>query len=94
MIAGGDRRTAIACVLAESEEQLARDTGSELDWADIPADRPERAPAVAAVRKQLLSLRLDSDAVTWFREHGPGYQMRMNAVLRAFVLQQASHHRG
>jgi uncharacterized protein (DUF4415 family) len=37
--------------------------------------------------KKLLSLRLDSDVVEWFKQQGPGYQTRMNAVLRAFVHQ-------
>jgi len=35
--------------------------------------------------KKLLSLRLDSDIIDWFKGQGPGYQTRMNAVLRAFV---------
>jgi uncharacterized protein (DUF4415 family) len=38
--------------------------------------------------KRLLSLRLDTDVVDWFREQGPGYQTRINAVLRSFVTQQ------
>jgi len=34
--------------------------------------------------KASLSLRLDADVVDWFKSQGPGYQTRMNAVLRAF----------
>jgi uncharacterized protein (DUF4415 family) len=30
-------------------------------------------------------LRIDQDILAWFRQGGPGYQTRMNAVLRAFV---------
>jgi uncharacterized protein (DUF4415 family) len=36
-------------------------------------------------KKQLMSLRLDSDVVSWFREQGSGYQSRMNALLRAYM---------
>lgn len=36
-------------------------------------------------RKTLLSLRVDSDVVEWFRSQGAGYQSRMNALLRAFM---------
>ena len=36
-------------------------------------------------RKVLLSLRIDRDTLDWFREQGPGYQTRMNAVLRAYM---------
>jgi uncharacterized protein (DUF4415 family) len=35
--------------------------------------------------KQAISLRIDQDILDWFRNGGPGYQTRMNAVLRAFV---------
>jgi uncharacterized protein (DUF4415 family) len=34
--------------------------------------------------KASLSFRLDADVVHWFKSQGPGYQTRMNAVLRAF----------
>jgi uncharacterized protein (DUF4415 family) len=61
---------------------------------------PDNPPAAASwldaghvvkpKRKQSISLRLDPEIVEWFRKTGPGYQSRMNAVLRAFV----EHHRG
>lgn len=35
--------------------------------------------------KSLLSLRIDSDVLAWFRAQGRGYQSRMNALLRAFM---------
>lgn len=34
--------------------------------------------------KSAISLRLDQDVLEWFKNQGPGYQTRMNAVLRAF----------
>jgi uncharacterized protein (DUF4415 family) len=33
----------------------------------------------------MLSLRLDSDILDWFKQQGPGYQTRINAVLRAYA---------
>ena len=30
-------------------------------------------------------VRLDSQVLRWFKAKGPGYQTRINAVLRAFV---------
>lgn len=36
-------------------------------------------------RKQAVHMRLDADVLEWFRSHGPGYQTRINAVLRSFV---------
>jgi uncharacterized protein (DUF4415 family) len=62
----------------------------------IDDDAPEWTPEMFArgvlrvglkpvPRKSLLSLRLDADVVEWFRAQGPGYQSRMNALLRAFM---------
>jgi len=34
--------------------------------------------------KAAISLRLDADVLKWFKAQGPGYQTRINAVLRAF----------
>lgn len=34
--------------------------------------------------KELISLRIDHDVIGWFKAQGPGYQTRINSVLRAF----------
>jgi uncharacterized protein (DUF4415 family) len=34
--------------------------------------------------KALVSLRVDQDVLDWFKAQGPGYQTRINAVLKAF----------
>jgi len=47
------------------------------DWTNLKVDWPQP--------KQAISLRIDQDVLAWFRDGGPGYQTRMNAVLRAFV---------
>ena len=47
------------------------------DWTNLKVAWPQP--------KQAISLRIDQDILAWFRERGPGYQTRMNAVLRAFV---------
>lgn len=67
--------------------------------AGTPADRPPAAeqPELAEIaleiarqglppvpRKAAISLRLDADVLEWFRAQGPGYQTRINAVLRAY----------
>ena len=35
-------------------------------------------------RKSAISLRVDPEVLSWFKAQGPGYQTRMNAVLRAY----------
>ena len=37
-----------------------------------------------AHRKSAISLRVDPEVLSWFKAQGPGYQTRMNAVLRAY----------
>ncbi len=34
--------------------------------------------------KAAISLRVDNDVLEWFKAQGPGYQTRINTVLRAF----------
>ncbi len=34
---------------------------------------------------QPVNIRIDASVLRWFRASGPGYQTRINAVLRAFV---------
>jgi uncharacterized protein (DUF4415 family) len=43
-----------------------------------------RRGLVPAPPKTSIALRVDSDVLEWFKSKGPGYQTRMNAVLRAF----------
>ena len=73
---------------AKTEAELERDIASDPDWRDIPRTWCEAAETIMPVPKKLLSLRLDTDVVDWFRQQGPGYQTRINAVLRTFVAGQ------
>jgi uncharacterized protein (DUF4415 family) len=42
--------------------------------------------------KAAVSLRLDQDVLSWFKDQGPSYQTRMNSVLRAFRDASISAH--
>jgi len=64
----------------------------EIDFSDTPELTPEMfARAVVRrglkplPRKEQLTLRLDSDVLRWYKEQGPGYQTRINALLRAYM---------
>lgn len=46
-------------------------------------ERMRMRGAQAAPTKQQVTLRLDRDVLAKFRETGPGWQARINAVLRA-----------
>lgn len=40
-----------------------------------------RAPSSLPL-KQIVTIRLDVDMLTWFKSAGPGYQTRINQILR------------
>lgn len=48
------------------------------------ASRQTRPSKPRAPTKVLICLRLDRDVLDWFKSKGPGYQTRINTVLRAF----------
>lgn len=58
------------------------------DW-----ERPLAAAEVAASpkaqanngSKQIVTIRLDIDMLEWFKSAGPGYQTRVNQVLRDYM---------
>ena len=74
---------------AEEEAEMRRgiaDDGSdgELGDADLARLRPPGRPK-AAVPKQAVSLRLSPEVVTYFKATGPGWQTRLDAVLKDYV---------
>jgi len=64
----------------------------EIDLSDLPELTPEMF-ANAAIRKnfvpvppkQQITLRIDNDVVTFFRNLGQGYQTKINQLLRAYM---------
>ena len=66
--------------------RLAVRPDSQIDFSDAPEGSP-RASDVEVGRfyrpiKQLVSLRVDADVLSWFRGQGKKYQTYMNEVLR------------
>lgn len=78
-------------------KRIDAQTDEEIDRAIV--EDPDAAPAVGAefwrtadlltnaatAEKVVVTLRIDRDVVKKFKELGPGYQSRMNAVLRAYA---------
>ena len=67
-------------------QRLAARPDLQIDFSDAPEGRP-RASDVEVGRfyrpiKQLVSLRVDADVLSWFRAQGKRYQTYMNEVLR------------
>ena len=49
-------------------------------WHQIWKDQDKRDP-----KRQKVTMNLDADVVRFFKDMGPGYQERLNRVLRAFM---------
>ncbi|QJF52776.1 BrnA antitoxin family protein [Roseobacter ponti] len=62
-------------------DQSLPDDWSGLDW---------HAPV--APHRTRVTLRLDSDMLRWFRKLGPGYQARLNQVLRIYWMALVAGH--
>ena len=65
-----------------TDEDFARMRAAEEVHPDIVAAYRQWRGKQKAPTKQQISLRLDRDIVEHFRSHGPGWQRRMNDVLR------------
>lgn len=72
-----------------SEAEIRRTSPPEL--AELPTNFWDEAEVVAPITKRAVSLRLDEDVLDWFRQSGPRYQTRMNAVLRMYVKRMRKH---
>ena len=70
---------------AMSEAELTAAAAADADAQPTDAAFWKTAKLVMPERKVPVSLRLDRDIVDWFKSHGPGYQSRINAVLRSYM---------
>ncbi|MGD9540789.1 BrnA antitoxin family protein [Methylocystis sp.] len=61
---------------------------SDPDWAAFEPIDWSKAEVVVPPKKQAISIRLDQDLVDFFKAEGPGYQRRINAVLRSYVIKR------
>lgn len=66
---------------AEKDAVIASDP----DWAEFEPIDWSKAELVVPSKKQAISIRLDQDLIDFFKSEGPGYQRRINAVLRSYM---------
>ncbi len=55
------------------------------DVAELDEDFFREAKLRLPKGKHLVSLRVDSDVLDWFKRQGKSYQTKINAILRAYV---------
>lgn len=69
-------------------DKLKNMSDTDIDYSDIPPLDSEffkKGKLRMPKTKPLISIRLDSDVLEWFKSQGTGYQTRMNAVLRMYM---------
>ena len=70
-------------------DRLRQEPDETIDYSDIPPlgeDFFRTAEWLMPAGKSEVSLRLDKDVLDFFRRTGKGYQSRINAVLRAYMI--------
>lgn len=61
---------------------------NEIDFSDIPEQGKalfKRATPRLPEPKTAVTIRLDRQVLDWFKAKDPGYQTRINALLRAYM---------
>ena len=76
-------RAKLAKLRRLTDAEIARSSPEEL--RHLPKDFWDYAVPVVPAAKIPISLRVDVDVLEFFRETGPRYQSRMNAVLRSYM---------
>jgi uncharacterized protein (DUF4415 family) len=77
-------------------ERLRNKPDSEIDLSDIP-ELPDsfwktaRRGDLYRTAKEPVTVRIDSDVVLWLKSKGPGYQTRINAILRLAMLKELNN---
>ena len=69
-------------------DKLEKMSDEDIDYSDIPPLDNEffkKGKLRLPKSKPLISIRIDSDVLEWFKGQGAGYQTRMNAVLRMYM---------
>jgi uncharacterized protein (DUF4415 family) len=83
MLARGEDQTDWARVHAMSQDEA--DRLAEEEDGPLPEGWEKTIVLGIPEPKQGVHIRLDADVLRWFKAQGPGYQTRINAVLRAFM---------
>lgn len=74
--------------IAKKTSRRGNPPDSQIDTSDIPPltddffRRAVRNPYYRAIKRST-TVRIDADVLAWLKSQGPGYQTRINSLLRA-----------
>jgi uncharacterized protein (DUF4415 family) len=80
-------RTDWAALDALTDEQIEEAVRNDPDAVPLDIDWSDGVVVMPA-KKKAISIRIDEDVLDFFKSEGDGYQGRMNAVLRSYMLQK------
>jgi uncharacterized protein (DUF4415 family) len=72
---------------SEDLRKLNQMQDSDIDYSDIPelTDNFWENAVIEQPQKISVTIRLDKDLVDFFKHSGPGYQTRINKILRHYI---------
>ena len=68
-----------------TDEAINASIAGDPDWSDDW--NWSEGVVVIPPKKKAISIRVDEDVLDYFKQHGAGYQRRINAVLRSYMVQ-------
>lgn len=84
----GEGRTDWERVDALTDEEIEQAVREDPNQELLDAEWFRTAEVVVPGEKKRITMRVDRDVLEFFKRKGRGYQTRMNAVLKAYVLHQ------
>jgi uncharacterized protein (DUF4415 family) len=66
-----------------SESHMDKEYAQEWDAAGAGSATPK---SNVMALKQIVTIRLDTDMLEWYKGAGPGYQTRINQILRQYMI--------
>lgn len=80
-------RARLAKVMGQPDEAI--ETSDIAEWTAADFARAERGKFYRPIKAQITA-KVDKDVLAWLKADGPGYQSRMNAILRREMLASRS----
>lgn len=69
----------------QTDEDIEADALNDPENPPWTEEMLRNAIPVRFIHKRAVSIRLDNDILEFFKSEGPGYQSRINAVLRTYM---------
>ena len=73
---------------------MNKEYAQEWDAPTTVAPRAAAPKSNVVPLKQIVTIRLDTDMLDWFKGAGPGYQTRINQILRQYMAEHQAEQRG